>query len=138
MVFYEYSVVADYNNAANLMNIETLFDASNKKFEVVSGHPAYEPGSERTLSNGLPDWQGYPHTQWISGVMHWSGYLYLYTTILNNSYANYVTMRTRTKGGAYSNFNAILKIPTEIQLINVNRGQAHPRFVWTYTRMVAI
>ena len=138
MPYYEYSIAPGHDNAAGFINVETMIDASDYEFEVVSGHPAYDPGSRRTLSNGLPSFQGYPTTTWTSGLVRWSGYLYLYTTVLAGSYGNEVSMRTRTKGGAYSNYNAILNIPTEAELLNVNKGKAHPQFIWTFTRMVGI
>ena len=138
MAFYEYSIAPGHDNAAGFINVETMIDASDRTFRAVVGHPAYDPGSPRTLSNGRSSFEGFAATTWNSGLVRWSGYLYLYTTILGGAYDGEVSMRTRTKGGAYTNYNAILRIPTEVELENVNKGQAHPRFIWTFTRMVAI
>ena len=133
----EYAIYPGYNNAALLIPIETMQDASGVFFKPVVGHPALIDGLGRIGGDGIEYLDGYPSTRW-SSVMYWTGYLYLYTTVLAGAYSGPVTMRTRVRSSTYANYNAVLKIPMPGNLVNVRKGRAYRDFVWTFTRMEAV
>lgn len=119
MPYYQYAIADGHNNAAGLTNIESL-SAGGKAFYPVVGVGTYDPGIREFRGNQTTSFNGSPSLNWVSSLT-WAQYekvLNDYCDLVNSepSYSGLVTIRTRTTGSAYANFNAQLILPPPIEL----------------------
>ena len=134
MPIQEYSIAVGFNNAVNLVNLETII-IENRPL-IVKGVGNYRQGEVVVQTNGRYAFIGYPSIKWIFDVLSRAQYVYLKDTYCAGSYSGDVTIRTRTDGNSYSNFNAVLTLPFTDDVTKVFR--AYTGITATLTRLEAI
>lgn len=125
-------IASGWNNAAGLVNIETLVDSNGVYVAplLYGGLGNYTRGLRRVGSDGVVYYEGYAVKVWTSVFL-----TYLqYDVVL--AYSGKVTLRTRLNSGSYANYNAVLTLPDTSEL---NGGIGYYRDVtWTFTRLEAL
>lgn len=139
MVWYpEYKIAPGWNNVAGLVSIEGLAVPEDRfAFTHPKGIKQFSPGIRKTRADGSDYFVGHPSTRWIFGVMTWKQWSYAKDTFCASKYSGQVTIRTRTTGLEYKNFNAVLKLPTELELPDSSVPMI-PDVVWTFTQLSEI
>lgn len=139
MVWYpDYKIAAGWDNVAGLVTLEGLLVTDDiQPFVYPKGVKQFDAGIRKTRADGTDYFVGYPSTRWVFGVMTWRQWAYAKLTFCAGGYAGKVTVRTRTTGLNYANFNAVLKLPKEIDL----RDSSAPVIadvVWTFAQLQAV
>lgn len=136
MVWYpEYKIASGWDNVAGLSSIEGLMiEGDICPFTYPKGIKQFDPGIRKTRADGSDYFVGYPSTRWLFGVMTWRQWTYAKDTFCAGEYSGQVTIRTRTAGLTYANFNAVLKLPKEIDLPD-STAPVIPDVTWTFTRL---
>lgn len=137
----DYQWAAGYDNTAGLTLVSTTIPSTDIAFntgEIVSGLPNYNPGIAKIRGTGRVGRAGFPSTFWDFGFWTLLQYQYLQTTFCGGAgnYSGLVTIRTRTGLATFSNFNAVINVPTPDQLEWQNPFYIAPRL--TFTRLVLI
>lgn len=138
MPWFDYQIAAGNNNAAGLTNIESITPSGNIAFPPPAARGYKNPGTRRVRGNGVSTYTGYVSQIWRMVSLTYEQYAYLKTTYCGGGYSGPVTVRTRFGTAAYANYNAVLNIPTEADLAQVDYGWGYQPAVLTYTRMVAL
>lgn len=139
----DYQWAAAYNNTAGFALISSTTPSSDEPFnlgEIPIGLPFYNPGIAKIRGSGLVKRAGFATTK--IGFAYWTllQYEYLQTTFAGalGVYEGYCTLRTRIGANAFSNFNAVMNIPTPDQLEFLAGAQKYNAPFLTFTRMVAL
>jgi hypothetical protein len=134
--FQNDQIVAGWNNAGTLVNIETI-TVSGTRFEPVDDLSGYEPGAPYVDGDGITKYNGFARLTWISGSVTHAQYWYIHDTILAGAFSGKVTVKTRTASlASYANYNAILTIDPSTA-INWVAG-AVSDFVWKFVLREAL
>lgn len=137
MPFYGYQIAAGNNNAAGLVNFETITPSGEPHFLAPQNFGHFDPGSFRIRGDGTVYIAGFGSTSWIIEAITKGQFRYLQTTYCGNSYSGLVTIRTRTDiVSTYSNFNAVMRLPKLEEMRKVTSGFADCRI--RFDRLVAI
>lgn len=134
MAFQEYAIAPNFNNAANLINLENI-KIANRPY-IVRGVGRYAQGEATTNTNGRLTFIGYPSLQWQFNVLTYAMYQYLKDTYCSGLYSGDVTIRTRTDSESYANYNAVLTLPFSNSFQKVFR--AYTDVTVTFTRLESI
>lgn len=136
MAFFDYKIAVGNNNAAGLVNIETIIPAGDIAFPSPIARWNYNPGERVIRGSGMEYRRGFPLQHWQMGTLTSDQYAYAKTTWCGGGYSGLVTVRTRHVSATYANYNAVLVIPAENELeAGVFR---YFNVVFTFNRMVAI
>jgi hypothetical protein len=109
MTFQQYAIAPNFNNAANLVLLDSIM-VNNRPF-IVQGIGRYSTGELNTNANGRASYIGYPSIFWAFTVLLYAQFEHLNTTYCNGDYSGDVTIRTRLDSTSYSNFNAVMTLP---------------------------
>jgi len=113
----QYALAAGHNNAAGLITLSKTNVGGRPIF--VRGAGGYRPGElVVNLAGGLAP-LGFASETWIVSVLLYAQYEWLRNTFCAGGYSGRVTVRTRTDGLAYANYNAILHVPASGELTRV-------------------
>lgn len=139
MAIFEYAIADDNNNAAGLTNIEAL-SAGGRRFYPPVGVGTYDPGIREYRGNLTTTFNGSASLVWTSNML-WAQYEYILSTycdLINSapSYSGPVTIRTRTTGSSYANYNATLILPTPVE-VQRNYGM-YMLVKWTFIGLAAL
>ena len=110
MAYQDYRIAAGHNNAAGLVNIEAI-TTGGLYFPPVRSRTTYEQGQAVERADGTLTFDGKPTVEWVMQALEPVMYSYLKTTYCAGGYSGLVTIRTRTDGTTYANFNALLRLP---------------------------
>lgn len=125
MPFYDYRIAAGNNNAAGLVNIESITPTSDKPFSAPNNFGQFDPGQFRIRADGKVYVAGFGVASWVFSAMTKAQYRYLMETYCNNSYSGLVTIRTRTDDpDTYANYNAVMILPKLPEMRKVTSGFA--------------
>lgn len=114
MAIFEYQIAAGYNNAAGLVNIETIKPSSDfLYFWAPVSTDKYSPGIKRVRLDGVRARFGKASTAWPFDLMTFLQFKYIRDTYCNGGYSGKVTIRTRVGVNTYANFNAVLDMDEE-------------------------
>lgn len=134
---YAYKLAAGYNNAAGLVNIESITPSGDKAFYPPQGVGAYDPGQFRIRGDGTVYVSGFAATEWLFSKITRAQVRYLQTTYCNSGWSGKVTVATKTDNiNTYANFNAVMvltKLPESQRNFTIYRD-----YVVRFTRMEAI
>lgn len=133
---YDYKIAAAYNNAAGLVNIETIVPSGDRAFFSPVAYSNYRPGVRKIRSDGMLYLAGFGTSFWIMPAATRKQIEYLMDTYCAGGYSGKVTIRTRINRVAYANYNAILSLPDPDAMKRIFKGFDDLRI--DYTRMVAI
>lgn len=112
MALFEFKVVAGYNNAGTLANIEDITPSGDwRGFTVPDGFASYSPGQTKQRPDGIVYTTGYPTVTWRFGGITRKQYIYLRDTYCNDGLSGKVTIRTLKEDHTYGNFNAVMIVP---------------------------
>lgn len=113
MQLYQYKLAAGYNNAAGLVNIESIIPTGDRAFSPPQGYASFSPGVLRVRADGLRYVAGFQTILWIFSLLTAAQWRYLQDTytVGGNSYSGKVTVANRNEDGSYSNYNAIIYVP---------------------------
>ena len=132
---YNFKIAAGLNNAAGLVNVETLVDADGRTFNPPVLTNDYI--LRQTLSGGGMFDRGYQSFTWQSDLWR-PQYQYLYGTLLTGTLTNNVTFQTQRTidSGAYSVWQGKLTLP---QMSDINRNyKLYAGVQWQFTRCIQI
>lgn len=108
---YAYKIAAGANNAAGLVNIESLVPSGGTAFYPPEGYGGYNPGQFRIRADGTVYIAGFASTVWRFKKLTRKQYDYLRSTYCGSSYSGNVTIATRTGADSYSNLTGVLILP---------------------------
>jgi hypothetical protein len=138
MAFNDYRIAVGHNNAAGLVNIESITPSGDEPFDAPDGLGKYRLSPNRVVrGNGLMFHQGLPSTRWEFATITQAQVRYLMETYCSNGYSGFVTIRTQTDNKeVYANFNAVMNLtdPSENSLIY----PIYENYIVSFTRMVAL
>jgi hypothetical protein len=135
--FQSNAIAAGHNNAAGLVNIETIADSAGRRIKAVMDMKSWRFGVRKVGGNGVVKSQGIASFQWVSDVLWLEQYYYIYTTILSSAISAPVTVTTRKLViGTYNNYNAILTIPDPADIPSEN--DHYLKFIWQFTEVTAL
>lgn len=107
---YDYQIAAGNNNAAGLVNIETIVPSGDVAFYPPEGYASYDPGIFRVRGNGLTTTAGFAATAWVWTRLTRAQFEYLQDTYCASGWSGLVTIRTRIGRRTYANYNAVLTL----------------------------
>lgn len=136
MAVFDYQLTVGNNNAAGLVNIESITPSGDIPFPSPRARYNYSPGGKVIRGNGTEYRRGFPAQQWHMGTLTADQYAYLKTTYCAGGYTGLVTVRTRHVTATYANYNAVLNIPAEDEL--ESGAFCYFDVVLTFTRLVAL
>lgn len=137
MALFEFKLVAGYNNAGSLVNIEDITPSGDwRGFAVPDGFASYSPGERKTRPDGIDYTRGYPVVTWRFGGITRKQYLYLRSTYCSGGLSGKVTVRTLKEDNTYGNFNAVMHVPQLPEL--TRRLGSYEDCDVTFTRLVAL
>lgn len=112
MAFYLYKIAAGWNNAAGLVNVESLI-VDTDTFAPPVAYMAYNPGTVRVRADGQVYYSGFPSVVWRFTGLKRAMYYYLMTnyTTGGNTLSGKVTISTRNITGTHANYNAVMVLP---------------------------
>lgn len=137
---YQYQIAANNNNAAGLVNVETILATNETRyFRAPRARDKGVPGAPSVRLDGLGHRRGFPYVDWLWPIT-WLQYDYARTTwtptATADGYSGYVTINSRLGGQTYTHYNAILFIPA---MDSAGDGYGGFRqIVFHFTHLVAI
>jgi hypothetical protein len=136
MVWYpEYKIAVGWDNVAGLTTLEGLTVTDDiQPFIYPKGVKQFDAGIRKTRADGTDYFVGWGSTRWVFGVLTWRQWAYIKQTFCAGGYSGNVTVRTRTSGLTYANFNAVLKLPKEIELSDTS-APVIADVVWTFAHL---
>lgn len=139
----DYQIAAGNNNAGGLTLVTSLTDSNSVNFVMPRGLPFRTRGDLRFRVDGTAGRVGKNSTQWISSVMT----VDQYATVLS-TYEGLVTIRIALTSFSFANYNAVLRMPDEIDLeyipgivrmnLTGNVGAGYQQVPWFFTRLEAL
>lgn len=133
---YDYQLAVGNNNAAGLVNIQTITPAGDRAFWPPDAFSSYDPGTFRIRGDGTVTLAGFASTTWVFGVLTRAQLTYLSDTYCSGGWSGLVTVRTRIGRTTYANYNAVLTLtkPRDSQ----RRFTKFLDYRVEFTRMVAL
>ena len=131
---YQFKIAAGLNNAAGLVNVETLTDGERSFYAVTLEEDFI---LRQPAANGIPFERGYQAFTWKSDL--WRGqYAYLFNTILSGSLQGYATFQTLRlmDNGTYSIWQGVLTLP-DFSGFQRNYKQ-YQGVLWQFTRCTEV
>lgn len=115
MAYYDYSIAVGHNNAAGLINVESLIASAIGRPLAIPprGVPVPDGSVRRTTLTGKQYAAGAKIITWSWNVIPQAGFASLINTFLGDfdtTSAN-VTIRTRKRDDTFSNYNAVMILP---------------------------
>ena len=122
MALYGYQIAAGNNNAAGLVNVETLADSGGNLLKPPRALGTYQAGEVVPTLSGSIAIVGSAFVVWNWTVLS-TQLAYLNTTYCAGIYTGLVTIRTvTTQYDTYANFNARMVIPQIAELQRTSYG----------------
>lgn len=125
MPLFEYEIVAGWNDAASMVNIESLSPAGvtqlrqppGQTYAILEASVTYRRGERRFSANGGTSYAGYATVTWPLLCSHEA------LTHFYDTYSGQCTVRTTTGDReTYSNWNAYVLVPDPVDCEPIDRG----------------